>query len=98
VVLRSVIRFPAVLRGTGEAGGAGAMCVLETWSERSSKGRRFTRCRITDEPAELPDGTYVIEFDARRVATKKNHGHWDLTYLDSDSLAGYDDLERGDAA
>jgi len=61
------------------------MCTLEIWSEQSSKGRRFTRCRITDEPAELPDGAYELEFDSRRIVTKKNEGHWDLTYLWSNS-------------
>jgi hypothetical protein len=97
--LRRVVRIPAVLRGSGEAGDASAMCTLEMWSERSSRGRRFTRGRIIDEPRELPDGTYVIEFDAFRITTKKNDGHWDLNFLPSESLARYgDELEHGDAA
>lgn len=73
------------------------MCTLEIWSEQSSKGRRFTRCRITDEPAELPDGTYELEFDSRKVTTKKNEGLWDLTFLWTESAPGRDET-MGDVA
>jgi len=51
-----VLRVPAVLRGTGEA----VDCVLETWQEESTSGRLSTRCRIVDDPVELPDGPYTL--------------------------------------
>lgn len=83
--MRDLVRVPAVLHGTADRSGVHAMCTLEIWNEQSSKGRLFTRCRITGEPAELPDGAYELEFDSRKVLTRKNEGHWDLTFLWSDS-------------
>jgi hypothetical protein len=40
-----------------------AYCVLEIFREQSSPGRRrCTRCRIANDPPELPDGAYRVEF------------------------------------
>lgn len=79
--LRDFVRVPAFLHGTADRVGVHAMCTLEIWSEQSSHGRLFTRCRITGEPEGLPDGPYVLEFDSRKVTTKKNEGLWALTLL-----------------
>lgn len=62
-----VLRFPGVLRGMGKV----ASCVLETWQEESTSGRMFTRCRIVDEPQELPDGLYELEVANRLVANEQ---------------------------
>ena len=56
-------------------------CVLETWQEESTSGRLFTRCRIVDDPVELPDGAYTLEFGGRSVQTHKYHGAWELNFL-----------------
>jgi hypothetical protein len=94
--VREMIRVPAVLHGTADCAGVHAMCALEMWSEQSSHGRLYTRCRITDEPPELPDGAYEIEFEARKITTRKNEGHWELTFLWPDSQN--EKSTQGDAA
>lgn len=75
----STIHVHAVLRGMGQE----AECTLETWKERSSTGRVFTRCRIIDDTPELPDGSYEIFVAGQRLNTKKWSGLWDLTFLPS---------------
>lgn len=57
------------------------MCTLEVWTELSSRGRRIVRCRISDAPAELPDGAYRLEFAGHGVVTNKYEGAWELTFL-----------------
>lgn len=75
--MRSVARFPAVLRGPGLE----SQCVVEAWQERSSTGRVFLRGRIVDDPPELPDGGYVVAFESHSVKTNKLGGLWELVFL-----------------
>ena len=77
--MASTIHVRAVLRGMGRE----AQCTLETWKERSSTGRVFTRCRIVDDPPDLPDGSYEIFVAGQRFNTKKWSGLWDLSFLPS---------------
>lgn len=72
-----VRHFPAVLRGMGVE----SKCTLETWQERSSSGRNYTRCRIVDAPPFLPDGAYELRFADHTIATRKNQGAWELAFL-----------------
>ena len=73
-----VIRVPAVLCG---ADGSLSHCKVETWKERSSSGKSYTRCRIVDDPPALPDSEYTIEFAGRTVRTNKYQGKWELTFV-----------------
>lgn len=73
-----VLRIPAVLRGMEQT----ADCVVETWQEESASGRFYTRCRISDDPPELPDGPYRVEFSDWHVPTNKYQGKWELMFLD----------------
>lgn len=67
----------ALVRGMGHQ----TRCTLETWKERSSTGRVFTRCRIINDPPELPDGSYEISVGRQSFTTRKWSGFWDLNYL-----------------
>lgn len=71
------IPVSATVRGMGRE----AICILETWTERSSTGRVFTRCRILDHPSDLPDGTYEFTIAGKSFSTKRWSGVWDLIYL-----------------
>jgi hypothetical protein len=94
-----VTRVSAVLRGAGAARGLGGMCILEIWTELSTQGRRFTRCRITDDPPELPDGAYEVEFAGHRIVTNKWGGQWELAFLWPQTVSNLaDDLRGRDAA
>lgn len=73
----SVVRVSAFLRGMGVE----ASCTLETWKERSSSGRVFTRCRVVEDPANLPDGTYDLTIEGQTFSAKRWSGIWDLIYL-----------------
>jgi hypothetical protein len=75
--VQAVIRVPGRLLGMGRE----ADCVLAVWKESSQTGRTFTRCKITDEPFDLPDGSYNIEFAGHTVHTRKWWGSWMLTFL-----------------
>lgn len=77
--MASLIRVEALVRGVGHE----AQCTLEIWKERSSTGRVFTRCRIVDDPPELPDGSYEIHVAGQSFSTKKWSGLWELTFLPS---------------
>ena len=73
-----VLRIPAVLRGMSRV----AYCVLEIFREQSSPGRRrCTRCRIANDPPELPDGAYRVEFARYSVHTRKHKGNWELVFI-----------------
>lgn len=61
-----------------------AECKLLTWKETSASGRIYTRCKIMNEPGDLPDGTYTAFFAGHSVATRKWDGYWMLTFLPSD--------------
>lgn len=74
---RVVLRIPAVLRGMSQA----AHCVLEIWQEQSSAGREYTRCNIADEPPDLPDGPYAVNFAGHSLHTNKYQGKWELVFL-----------------
>jgi hypothetical protein len=58
-----------------------AHCVLEIWREESCSTGRCTRCKITDEAPELPDGSYRVEFARYSVQTRKCEGHWDPVFI-----------------
>jgi hypothetical protein len=75
--LQGVVRVHGVLKGLD----CEANCVLSTWKERSSSGRVFTRCRIVDEPGDLPEGPYTLEFAGHTVPTRKFDGCWMLSFL-----------------
>ena len=79
---RSVIRIPALLRGWD---GKAASCLIETWNEQSSAGKIYTRIRITDDPPELPDGEYLVEFAEQSLRTQKYQGKWQLVFLAPDT-------------
>jgi len=72
-------RVPAVLSGVDSP--IIATCIVETWAEHSSWGKAYTRCRIINDPADLPDGRYIVEFGDRRIPTNKYQGHWELVFL-----------------
>lgn len=74
--------IPAVLRGMGRV----AYCVLEIWREKSSSGRLQTRCMIADDPPELPDGAYRVEFAQYSVQTHKYQGGWELVFVVPEKL------------
>jgi hypothetical protein len=76
-----VTRVPAILHGVGDNDKFGGMCTLQLWTEQSSRGRSFIRCRITDAPTELPDGSYRLEFEGCRLTTQKRDGQWELSFL-----------------
>ena len=84
----SLIRIPAL---HSSPDGRAERCFVETWKEQSSTGRTYTRCRIVDDPPDLPDGDYLVEFAEQSVRTHKYHGRWELVFL-------YPDLEIIDAA
>jgi hypothetical protein len=58
-----------------------ANCVLTIWMERSSTGRVFTRCKIVDEPSDLPEGPYTLFFAGHELPTRKFDGCWMLSFL-----------------
>lgn len=79
-----IVRTPAVLRSLS---GTVAGCVLETWKERASTGKMYTGCRIVNDPPDLPDGNYIVEFGANRIQTRRVWGVWSLTFLAPDIAA-----------
>jgi hypothetical protein len=72
-----VVRVQGVLQGMDRE----ADCGLITWKERSTSGRVYTRCRIVDEPPDLPEGPYTLSFARHTVPTRKFDGCWTLTFL-----------------
>ena len=72
-------RIPAVLSGVDSP--IIATCVVETWAEHSSSGKAYTRCRIINDPPDLPDGRHTVEFGDHRIPTSKYQGHWELVFL-----------------
>ena len=75
-----VLRVPALLYGNDLV----SSCTVETWPERSSSGRRITRCRITDERPDLPDGPYIVELSGHIVSTYRLLGHFELSFVTFD--------------
>ena len=73
-----VIRIAALLCGPD---GTIDTCRVEIWEEQSSSGRIYSRCRITDEPPELPDGPYMVEFGHQSIRTNRYHEKWELAFL-----------------
>ena len=78
---RLLLRIPALLCCPD---GTIARCFFETWKEQSSAGKTYTRCRITDDPPELPDGEYMVEFAEQSLRTIKRWGKWQLVFLAPD--------------
>ena len=83
--MQAVVRIHGVLRGMRRE----APCTLIIWKESSTSGRIYTRCRIAEEPSDLPDGTYTLSFAGYDVPTRKWESHWLLTFLPPEI-----DLER----
>lgn len=79
-----VVRIPGILSATGIV----APCIVETWKERSSSGHVFTRCRIINDPPQLPDGPYDLEFGGHKVTTRKLSGKWELVFFVPEMEAG----------
>lgn len=71
------LRIPAVLLGMGNI----AYCVLEIWREEASSGQGCTQCRIANDPAELPDGSYRVVFGHSSVQTRKSGGRWEPVFV-----------------
>lgn len=78
--MSSLVRFPALLRNAD----AESPCTLELWIERSSTGRLLTRCRITNDSPDLPDGPYHVVFGSHSVRTRKVSGSWELVFVPSE--------------
>ena len=74
----NAIRIPALLCGPD---GTINTCRVEIWEEQSSSGRTYSRCRITDEPPDLPDGPYMVEFADHSIRTIRYHENWELVFL-----------------
>lgn len=75
----SIIQVPAILRGSQ---GMVGKCLLEFWPEQSSTGKTYTRCRVVDDPPELPDGQYTLQLpNEQLVRTNKHQGRWALVFL-----------------
>lgn len=75
-----VSRTPAQLYGADIV----SSCTVETWPERSSSGRRITRCRIINDGADLPDGSYIVEFAGHTVSTYRLLGRFELSFVNFD--------------
>ena len=75
--MQTVVRVHGVLKGLDRE----ANCVVTTWKERSSSGRVYTRCRIVDEPGDMPEGPYTLTFAGYTVPTRKFDGCWMLSFL-----------------
>jgi hypothetical protein len=75
--VQAVVRIHGFLQGLEKEAG----CVVMTWKERSTSGRTFTRCKIVDEPADLPEGPYTLSFAGYKVTTRKFDGCWMLSFL-----------------
>ena len=69
-----IVRIPGVLRAAGVIAG----CIVETWKERASNGEIYTRCRIANDPPQLPDGPYLLRFGRYSVPTNKFDGEWEV--------------------
>lgn len=82
--MTGAVEMPAVLRGIGNADDRVAMATVEMWSERSSQGRLFVRCRILDDPPELPEGRYEVEFGGSKFVTWKYGQTWELSFVPPD--------------
>lgn len=68
-----IVRIPGVLRAAGIIAG----CMVETWKERAFDGAIYRRCRIADDPPQLPDGPYLLKFGRYSVPTNKFEGKWE---------------------
>lgn len=73
-------RLDGMLRGMRRE----VKCTVLVWKEASSTGRLYTRGKITDAPADLPDGSYTLSFGEHTFVTRKWEGHWLLKYLPSE--------------
>jgi hypothetical protein len=78
----SIIRIPAVLRSKDSIFVTG--CVLEIWKEYASSGKAYTRCRLVEEPSELPNGAYIVDIAGHSIRTNKILGMWGLVFLAPD--------------
>ncbi|HEY3837245.1 MAG TPA: hypothetical protein VGL72_11770 [Bryobacteraceae bacterium] len=76
--------MPATLRGMYYQEDREGICELLVWTETSSSGRIYPRCRILNEKPVLPDGEYAVCFAGRVIPTRKFSGCWRLTFLPPD--------------
>lgn len=75
--MQGAVRAHGLLKGMDRE----AECRLILWKERSTAGRVYVRCRIVDEPADLPEGPYTLSFAGHQVETRKFDGCWMLSFL-----------------
>ena len=75
--MQGVVRAHGLLQGLDRE----AECKLILWKERSTRGRVYVRCRIVDEPSDLPEGPYTLSFAGHKVETRKFDGCWMLSFL-----------------
>lgn len=68
-----IARIPGVLRAAGIVAG----CIVETWKERAFNGEIYTRCRVVNDPPQLPDGPYMLRFSRYSIPTNKFEGKWE---------------------
>ncbi len=76
-IVQAVVRIHGVLQGVDRK----AACVVAIWKERSTSGRVYTRCKIVDEPSDLPEGPYQLLLAGHEVPTRKFDGCWMLSFL-----------------
>lgn len=76
-----IVRIPGVLRAAGVIAG----CVVEAWKERATDGEIYVRCRIANDPPQLPNGPYLLRFGRYSVPTNKFEGAWEPVVLAPDS-------------
>lgn len=72
-----IVRTPGVLRAAGLIAG----CIVEMWKERAFNGEVYTRCRISDDPPQLPDGPYMLRFAQYALPINKFEGNWEVGVL-----------------
>jgi len=78
----------SVVRGIVRGMGSESECTLTLWTEHSLSGRRFTRCRISGESLNLPDGSYTVSFEGHTLFTRRWLGEWMLNFLPSHIRVG----------
>lgn len=76
-----IVRIPGVLRRAGLVAG----CIVETWNEQGFNGKMYTRCRIANDPPQLPNGPYILRFARYSIPTNKFEGKWEPVVLEAES-------------
>ena len=73
--MHNSVVLQGVLRGMGRAAACSFVAVAA-----SSTGRvapvRYSDCSIITAPSDLPDGTYLLEFERRYTWIERRRGRW----------------------